>query len=157
MTVEAIDVSPGAVRHMKSNGINASVQNFFEIDSSTNYHTILMLMNGIGIAGELNNLPATLLKAKQLLASTGKIICDSTDIKYLYEDEEGGMWVDFNSDYYGNFNFQMQFKDQETDWFKWLYVDFENLEREGSKLGFTVRKLAEFDDHYLAELTLTEE
>ena len=66
-------------------------------------------MNGIGIAKNLANLENTLLRAKGMLNENGKILCDSADIKYLYEDNDGGMWVDLNTTYYGNFKFQMTF------------------------------------------------
>lgn len=150
--VEAIDISLGAVDYMKSKGINAYQANFFELNDDVKFDSLLMLMNGIGIAGELNKLSATLLHAKKRLNPNGTIICDSTDIKYLYEDEEGGYWVDFNSEYYGNFNFQMSYKDQKTDWFKWLYVDFDTLKNEAERIGFSARKIMEVDDQYLAEL-----
>jgi hypothetical protein len=111
-------------------------------------------MNGIGIAKTLDNLEATLVKAKGMLNENGKILCDSSDIKYLYEDDEGGMWVDLNTTYYGNFKFQMKYAGHETDWFEWLYVDFDKLEEIALKAGFKARILQEEDDQYLAELTL---
>ena len=40
----------------------------------------------------------------------GKILCDSSDIRYLYEDEDGALWVDLNTEYFGNFRFQMKYK-----------------------------------------------
>ena len=151
--VSCIDISPLAIEHLKSEGLNAQCINFFELDN-TKFDTLLMLMNGIGIAETLENLPNTLHKAKSILKEGGKIICDSSDIKYLYGDDEGGMWVDLNSTYYGNFKFQMSFKNHQTDWFKWLYVDFNNLQKCATEAGFTVTKLYENDNHYLAELKL---
>lgn len=153
--VEAIDVSQNAVKHMVKSGIQARNENFFDLDGTEKFDTLLLLMNGIGIAGELNNLSRTLLQAKNNLTKNGKIICDSTDVKYLYEDDEGGMWVDVANEYYGNFNFQMVYKNHQTEWFKWLYVDFEKLKIEAEKLGFTAKKVIEIDNHYLAELTLS--
>ena len=111
-------------------------------------------MNGIGIAGSLANLDATLVHAKKLVTARGKIICDSTDIKYLYEDDNGGMWVDLSSEYYGNFQFQMHYKNQQTPPFDWLYVDFENLREAAERTGWIAEKRYADDDHYLAELTL---
>jgi SAM-dependent methyltransferase len=149
----AIDISKGAVSYMKSKGINALHTNFFDLKNQ-NFDTILMLMNGIGIAGKLSNLENTLLHAKSLLNKNGKILCDSSDIKYLYEDEDGSMWIDLNSEYYGNFRFQMKYKKEMGDWFDWLYVDFDNLFKVAKKTGFKATKIFDSDDHYLAELTL---
>jgi len=97
----AIDLSQGAVDYMQSKGIKARKLNFFDLKNEK-YDTILMLMNGIGIAGKLSNLEHTLLHGKSLLKDGGKILCDSSDIRYLYEDEDGSMWIDLNSEYCGN-------------------------------------------------------
>ena len=151
--VDAIDVSEGAVNYMKSVGLNASKTNFFSIKDKK-YDTILMLMNGIGIAGKLSNLERTLLHAKSLLQAGGKILCDSSDIRYLYEDEDGALWIDLNSEYYGNFRFQMKYKKEKGPWFDWLYVDFDSLFQAAKKVGLKAIRVMEDHDHYLAELTL---
>lgn len=150
--VTAIDTSIGAVEYMKSQGINAKAVNFFEY-AGEKYDTILMLMNGIGIAGTLANLEKTFNHCKTLLNPGGKIICDSCDIKYLYEDEDGSMWVDLNSEYYGNFRFQMHYKKESGSWFDWLYVDFDNLFKVAKKTGLKAVRAYENDDNYLAEIT----
>lgn len=151
--VDAIDVSAGAVAYMKEVGLSARQANFFD-EASGDYDTLLFLMNGIGIAGSLANLDATLLHAKNLVAAHGKIICDSTDIKYLYEEENGGMWVDLSSEYYGNFHFQMRYKNHQTEGFDWLYVDFENLREAAERTGWKAELRFKDEEHYLAELTL---
>ncbi|MDB2657152.1 class I SAM-dependent methyltransferase [Crocinitomicaceae bacterium] len=151
--VDAIDISPGAVKYMQSKGISARHSNFYN-ESAGNYDTLLLLMNGIGIAGSLANLDTTLIHAKKLVTDHGKIICDSTDIKYLYEDETGGMWVDLSSEYYGDFHFQMHYKNHQTEGFDWLYVDFENLREAAERTGWKAEKRFADEDHYLAELTL---
>ncbi len=151
--VQAIDISEGAVNFMKNKGLEARKMNFFDV-SNEKYDTILMLMNGIGIAGKLSNLEDTLKHAKSLLKSGGKLIFDSSDIKYLYEDEDGSLWIDLNSEYYGNFRFQMNYKKILGPWFDWLYVDFDTLFPIASGLGFSTRKIYDKDNHYLAVLTL---
>lgn len=151
--VRAIDISPGAVQYMISRGIPSRRTNFFDLKNET-YDTLLMLMNGIGIAGKLSNLENTLLHAKTLMNPGGKLICDSSDIKYLYEDDDGSMWIDLNTEYYGNFRFQMKYKKEKGPWFEWLYVDFDNLFKAARKVGLNARRVYDENDHYLAELTL---
>lgn len=151
--VDCIDISEGAVEYLKSNDLNAERINFFSL-KDRKYDTILMLMNGIGIAGKLSNLEKTLEHAKSLLNPGGKILCDSSDIHSLYEDEDGALWVDLNTEYYGNFRFQMKYKKQKGPWFDWLYVDFDNLFQASKKVGLKAVRVLEEDDHYLAELTL---
>jgi len=153
LEVEAIDISPGSVQYMKSKGLNAHQRNFFDLES-TKYDTFLLLMNGLGIAGSLANLDATLLHAKKIANPNGKILCDSTDIKYLYEDEDGGMWMDLSAEYYGNFRFQMRYKNQVSEPFDWLYVDFDELSKAADRTGWRAEKRYSEDDDYLAELTL---
>lgn len=152
LNVQAIDVSPGAVEYMQSQGLDAKIQDFFKVDEQ--YDTLLMMMNGIGIAGSLKNLERTLLHAKKMMHENGQLLFDSTDIKYLYMDDDGGMWIDLNTEYYGNFNFKMHYEDQATDWFEWLYVDFDNLQESANKLNLKVEKLYEEEHQFLARITL---
>lgn len=151
--VLAIDTSKGAIDYLQSIDIPAQNIDFFNFKGQQ-FDTILLLMNGIGIAGELANLEKTLAHAKTLLNTGGQILCDSSDVKYLYENEDGSLWMDLNSEYYGNFKFQMKYKKDVGPWFNWLYVDFDNLFKVGKKLGFTTTRLMAKEDHYLAKLTL---
>jgi len=151
--VECIDISPGAVAYLKSEELKAECISFFDLRDKK-YDTLLLLMNGIGIAGTLDNLENTLSHAKSLLTPEGKILCDSSDIKYLYTDDDGALWVDLNADYYGNFRFQMSFKKEKGPWFNWLYVDFDTLFQAAKNVGLKARKVADQEDHYLAEICL---
>lgn len=153
LDVYPIEISEGAVKHMLAQGLKARKLDFFSIKDEK-YDTILMMMNGIGIAGKLSNLENTLMQAKSLLNPGGRILCDSSDIKYLYEDEDGSMWIDLNNEYYGNFRFQMKYKKEKGPWFDWLYVDFDNLFKAAQKVGLKAQRVYEYEDHYLAELTL---
>lgn len=155
MDVTALDISYGAVEYMKATGLKAVNEDFFSY-TGKKYDTILLLMNGIGIAGTLANLKRTLEHAKTLLNPGGSILCDSSDIKYLYEDEDGALWVNLNADYYGNFRFQMKYKKETGTWFDWLYVDFDNLFQTAKEVGFKTLRLYDKDDHYLAKMTLDE-
>lgn len=149
--VEAIDISKGAVDYMKSQGLVAQEKDFYAVQNQ--YDTLLMMMNGIGIAGNLKNLERTLLQASKMMQQGGQLLFDSTDIKYLYMDDDGGFWVDLNTEYYGNFNFRMHYDDQSTDWFEWLYVDFDTLQKTANKLNLNVEKLYEEEHQYLARIT----
>lgn len=149
--VTALEPSDGAITYMNSLGINTIQGTFLEVNNQS-FDTLLILMNGLGLAGKLDRLESFLLHAKSLLNTGGKIICDSTDVMYLYEDEDGSLWVDLNAEYYGNFKFQMTYKDHQTEWFDWLYVDFERLKGVAEKVGFKVEFLFEENDQYLVEL-----
>ena len=150
--VTAIDISEGAVAFMQTQGLKSKKVNFFDLKDEK-FDTILMLMNGIGIAGTLSNLEKTLEHAKSLLNPGGKILCDSSDIKYLYEDEDGSLWVNLNQEYSGNFRFQMKYKKETGPWFDWLYVDFDSLFNAAKNVGLKAVRLYDKDDNYLAEIT----
>jgi SAM-dependent methyltransferase len=149
--VKAIDFSPGAVSYMQSEKINAHEVDFLELKNEK-YDTLLLLMNGIGIAKRLNALENFLIHAKACLTETGKIICDSTDVSYLYQDDEGAVWLDLNSEYQGDFKFRMNYKDTKTEWFEWLYVDFNTLLETAEKVGLSTKLIFEEENQYLVEL-----
>lgn len=149
--VQAIELSKGAVEYHISKDLRSRFISFFDLKDEK-YDTLLFLMNGVGIGGRIKNLHRTLSIAYDLLNEGGKILCDSSDLKYLYEDDEGGYWINLNVEYYGEYDYQMQYKDTESDWFEWLYVDFDTLKEYAENVGFKVEKLYDEDNHYLAEL-----
>ena len=150
--VHIIDTSKGAVDYHLQQNLASRCLNFYDLGNEK-YDTLLFLMNGFGIAGSLNNLPLFLQKCYDLLNEGGQILGDSTDIKYLYEDEDGSYWMDLNSAYYGDFDFQMCYKDTCGEPFDWLYVDFENLKSAAEKIGFAIEKLYEEENQFLVKLT----
>lgn len=153
--ITAIDTSKGAIDYLKSMEINAHLSSFLDFKSEQKFDTILILMNGLGLAGRLNRLETFLSHAKSLLKPGGKIIADSSDIRYLYEDDEGGLWVDLNSQYLGEMEFQMEYKDQKTDWFPWVYIDFDTLKPIANSAGLNATKIHEDDNfHYLCTFEL---
>lgn len=152
--VEAIDISPLSVEAMRRRGVGQAMQaNLFSDSFCRAYDTLLMLMNGSGIIGRLENLPAFFRKAKQLLRPGGSILMDSSDLRYLYEDEDGSFVIDIAGDYYGEVDFRMQYKQVEGDPFDWLYIDFQTLSLYAAQNGFTAELVKEGKHYdYLARL-----
>lgn len=151
--VTAIDISPLSVETMKSRGVkNAIEQDFFTLKEQ--YDTILMLMNGIGIVGTLERLPVFFHHLDKILAPGGQLICDSSDIRYVFEDENGMMEVPKEMDYYGEQSFRLQYKDTIGDLFPWLYVDANTLKQVAKENGYEVDVVAEGEHYdYLAKIT----
>ena len=154
--VHAIDISPLAVEVMKQRGVrNVSQTNLFDERFCEPYDTLLMLMNGSGIIGKLENLPAFFKKMKQLLRPGGCILMDSSDLSYLFEEEDGSIVIALAGDYYGEVDFQMQYKDVKGDSFDWLYIDFQTLSLYATENGFKAELVKEGKHYdYLAKLTL---
>lgn len=59
-----------------------------------------------------------------------------SDLRYLFEEEDGSIIIDLAGDYYGEVDFQMQYKDVKGDTFDWLYIDFQTLSLYASEYGF---------------------
>ena len=154
--VEAIDISPLAVETMKQRGVKLVQQaNLFADTFIGQYDTILMLMNGSGIVGKLENLPAFFRKMKQLLLPDGCIYMDSSDLRYLFEEEDGSMVSDLAGDYYGEVDFQMQYKQIKGDSFDWLYIDYQTLSLYAAESGFQAELIQEGAHYdYLVRLSL---
>ena len=113
-------------------------------------------MNGAGMCGRLKNLPNFLQKLKSLLTDTGQILVDSSDIIYMFdEDEDGGKWIPTDVDYYGEVVFDITYKGEKVNSFDWMYIDYNTLQNAAFANGFQCEIVLEgehFD--YLAKLTL---
>lgn len=156
MDVKAIDISPLSCEVMKERGIkDVECVNLFCKQLQGKYDTLLLLMNGTGIAGKLSQLPALLNRLKELLSEEGQILIDSSDLKYIYENEDSSMDIDLNAPYYGEVDYQMQYRDIKGEPFDWLYTD-PMLLASVSKQCRLQCQIMEQGEHYdyLAKLTL---
>lgn len=152
----AIDISPLSVEVMKQRGVKDShLINLFDETFTDTFDTILMLMNGSGIIGRLTNMPEFFQRMKRLLRPNGCILMDSSDLRYLFEEEDGSIVIDLAGDYYGEIDFRMQYKNVKGDTFDWLYIDFQTLSLYASEYGFKAELLKEGKHYdYLAKLSL---
>ncbi|MGN0049437.1 MAG: class I SAM-dependent methyltransferase [Bacteroides sp.] len=153
--VEAIDISPLAVEVMRQRGVKQVRQaDLFDDRFCGAYDTILMLMNGSGIIGRLENMPLFFRRIKSLLRPDGAVWMDSSDLRYLFEEEDGSFVIDLAGDYYGEVNFRMQYKEVKGEPFDWLYVDFQTLSCYAAENGFRAELVKEGKHYdYLARLT----
>ncbi len=151
--VTALEKSELAIETLKARNIKQIIQSDIYEYQEASYDTILMLMNGTGIGGTLEGLKKLLLHLKKLLNEGGQILIDSSDIKYLFEEEDGSYWVDMNSlNYYGEMEYEVRYK-HHRDSFDWLFTDFKTLQKVTREAGLSCQLLAEgehFD--YLAKL-----
>ena len=151
----AIDISPLSVEVMQVRGLDARLVNLFDTHFVERFDTILMLMNGSGIIGRVENFGDFFQRMKLLLNPSGCILMDSSDLRYLFEEEDGSFVVDLAGDYYGQLDFQMQYKQIKGEAFDWLYVDFNTLSLYASQYGFKAELVKEGSHYdYLAKLTL---
>ncbi|MFL0352253.1 class I SAM-dependent methyltransferase [Xanthomarina sp. GH4-25] len=150
--VKAIDISKGAIEVAKKRGVlNTEVLDI--LDETETFDTILLLMNGSGIFQELSQIATYLKHLKSLLNPKGQILIDSSDIKYMYQDEDGGLWIDTNANYYGELDYYLSYKKDHEEPMKWLYLDFDTLKLACESVGLQCEKVMDgkhFD--YLAKL-----
>ncbi len=151
--VTAIDISPLSVETMKERGVKKVIeQDFFTLKGQ--YDTVLMLMNGIGIVGTLERLPRFFRQLDKILVPGGQLLCDSSDISYVFEDENGMIDIPNEMDYYGEHSFRMQYKDTIGEPFNWLYIDADTLREKAGRCGYAVEVVAEGEHYdYLARIT----
>ncbi|MBM1106172.1 methyltransferase domain-containing protein [Aurantibacter crassamenti] len=153
ISVTALDISEGAIEVSKARGVTNTILSNVMNYSSDKFDTLLLLMNGIGIVGELPKLDAFLNHARQLLTKDGYILLDSSDIIFMYETENGDYDISDVENYYGEVEFTMSYHGEKSKPFKWLYVDFDTLNASAERNGFHCELLFEgehFD--YLAKL-----
>lgn len=155
LDVVAIDISEISVQVMKERGIDARTVNFFDKNFDEKFDTILMAMNGIGIVGKIERLSEFFIRAKQLLAPEGEILLDSSDIKYVFENEDGSLDIDLAAGYYGELDYHMQYRGIKGEPFDWLYIDFDTLAMYAEQFGFACEKCINGEHYdYLARLTV---
>ena len=149
LDVTALELSPGACLVMKQRGVKQLIRSDFW-KHEQQYNTILMLMNGIGLVGDLKGLRIFFKKLKKMLLTGGQLIFDSCDVAYVYDD------IPLPSNrYYGEVEFQMIYKQEKGPWFKWLYIDPVLMKWEAEKAGFEFEMIGEDSQfQYLASLSV---
>ena len=155
LSVTSLDTSLGAIEVSKQRGLKNTInENLFTYKGKT-FDTILILMNGVGLAGTLNGLEKFFAKLKSLLKTDGQILLDSSDIIYMFEnDEDGGYWIPEDLNYYGEVSFSMEYKNKKSETFPWLYVDYNTLQRAANYSNLKCELVMEGEHYdYLAKLT----
>ncbi|PWA06603.1 class I SAM-dependent methyltransferase [Flavobacterium psychrotolerans] len=154
--VSAIDISENAIKACQLRGLKKTrVQDVMTLENET-YDTILLMMNGAGMCGKLKNIPKFLLKLKSLLNENGQILLDSSDIIYMFdEDEDGGKWIPSEHAYYGEVIFNIGYKGQKEKPFDWMYIDYNTLQNAAYANGLKCELILEGEHYdYLARLSV---
>lgn len=123
--VTALEVSPGACQYMRDKGVEQVVEaDLWDYRPHERFDTVLLIMNGLGLAGTLKRLPEFLLHIKSWLNPGGQILFDSSDVQYLYEFDNKPP-----DRYYGEFRYRLRYKAILSPWFPWIFVDPESLQK----------------------------
>lgn len=156
LSVTSLDNSPKSTEVCRLQGLrNVICSDFLEFNTSETFDTILLLMNGTGIFESLDKINLYLKKLSTLLTPTGKIYIDSTDILYMYDqDEDGAYFIPANGKYYGELDFWIHYKGEQETPITWLYLDYNTLQNAALANGFSIQLILQNEENYLAELSL---
>lgn len=159
LDVTSIDISANAIQACTLRGLKkAIVQDVMTIENEQ-FDTILLLMNGAGMCGRLKNIPNFLLKLKSLLNPGGQILLDSSDIIYMFddddsEDSDGGKWIPGDG-YYGEIVFNISYKGEKEKPFDWMFIDYNTLQNAAFANGLQCELILEGEHYdYLARLSI---
>jgi SAM-dependent methyltransferase len=156
LEVTAIDISENAIKACRLRGIkDARVLDVMMMENEK-FDTILLMMNGAGMCGKLKNIPPFLIKLKSLLNEGGQILLDSSDIIYMFdEDDDGGKWIPSDNEYYGEVVFNIGYKGEKEKPFDWMYIDYNTLQNAAFANGLKSELILEGEHYdYLAKLSV---
>lgn len=158
LDVTALERSKLAVKVMHDRGVHKIVHSDIYLYKKAKFDTLLLLMNGAGIGGTVNGFKMLLSHLKTLVYPNGQILIDSSDISYLFEEDDGSVWVDLNTEaYYGEMQYEVEYNKTHRSVFDWLFIDFDYLNQIAEHEGFTCNKIINGDHHdYLAQLLYKE-
>ncbi|MFV0237562.1 MAG: class I SAM-dependent methyltransferase [Flavobacteriales bacterium] len=151
LDITALDISKGAIEICKRRGVKKAIHKSIYDFKGASFDTLLLMMNGVGVCGYLENLPLLLHHLKSLLNEKGQILMDSSDIIYMYPKD---MLSKLNY-YYGEVDFQLSYRGMQGVPFPWVYLDYDTLEKFALNSGFYCEKILDGEHYdYLARLFL---
>ena len=156
LDVMSIDISENAIKACNLRGLKKTKAQDVMTLENEKFDTILLLMNGAGMCGKLKNITNFLLKLKSLLNPGGQILLDSSDIIYMFDDDEdGGKWIPSDNDYYGEIVFNISYKGEKEKPFDWMFIDYNTLQNAALANGLQCELVLEGEHYdYLAKLSI---
>lgn len=152
LSVTGLDNSPLAIKITAERGLLHTVQQSIFDFHQDNFDTILLMMNGPGVCGNLERLQLLLEKLKSLLNPKGQVLLDSSDLIYLFDETPEGEKIIPANHYYGELEYGLLYKNN-TQTFPWLYIDYDLLSYTARQVGFETTLVLEGDNwDYLARL-----
>jgi len=156
LPVCAIDIAPEAVEVMRKRGVqDARCADVFSFEAEP-FDTVLLMMNGIGVVGDLAGLDRFLVEVGRLLKPDGQVLLDSYDPGWT-EDRGNAVPPAAGARpnrYSGEMRFQLEYKGAMGPPLEWLFVDSATLADHAKRAGWSCEVIwQEEEGHYLARLT----
>jgi len=148
LDVTAVEVSKKSARVAEAQGVRKVINEDWRNLKLRNFDTILVLMNGMGLAESPVELKVMFRKLKSFLSKTGSILIDSTDVTYAKAD-----WPMLDSEYFGKVQFELKYKGK-TQCFPWLFVDFDTAVKTAKSVKLNIEILERArNGHFLLRLS----
>jgi len=155
LEVVAVDTVPECVDVMKARGVNdVRLADMFAL-SGEKFDTVLMLMNGIGPVGTLDNLESFLAAMRPLITHGGQLLLDSSGVDPQTPPANAPTppWPQTPPDYIGDVWIQLSYDGVAGESFRELYCAFGMLGRIAKKSGWDCQMVYQDEDTaYVARL-----
>ena len=155
--VTAIEILPALVEILRERGVRDAREATWMDLAAEPYDTILMMMNGLGLAETLDGLHRFFRHVRRLVHPRGQILADSTDVRVHMDPGAARSRSLKRGDgrYLGELHFQLEFAGQKGPPFGQLYVDPETLSQTAQSEGWNCEIVRAPDQYgnYLARLT----
>jgi SAM-dependent methyltransferase len=155
-SVVAVDPLEEAVEIMRDRGVADPRRGDLRSVAGERFDTVLMLMNGIGVVGDLHGLGLLLEELPQLLRPDGQLICDSADLAAAIGKESPELFAELSvrDSYLGEVEFSLRYRSLVGLPYPWLFIDPQTLGVIAGAAGFDATAVAGGDrGSYLAVLT----
>lgn len=145
--VTAIDISPLCVKTMALRGVHkVFLMDFFSV--TDRYDTVLLLMNGLGIAKRIDLLPLLFKQLDAIMNPQGQLLCSSFDICDVNDADCN------NREFYQEVQYQMRYKNVIGEPFDWFSIGVGKLRQITEANGFSMTVVKQGEEYeYLARIT----
>jgi SAM-dependent methyltransferase len=154
--VTGLDVCPQAVEVMRRRGLaDARLGDVFSLARAERFDTILFLMNGLGLAGDLDGLRRLLASLHRHLHPSGALLADGGDLRRTDDEDELARLAARRrrGRYFGEATYRLEYKSLRGAPYGWLFIDAETLAELAEPLGWSCQVVFEdLDSSYLARL-----
>ena len=148
LDVTGVEISKKSAKVAQKRGVEKVINEDWRNLSLKNFDTVLVLMNGMGLAESPAELKIMFRKLKGFLRKSGSILIDSTDVTYAKAD-----WPMLDSEYFGKVQFELKYKGK-TQCFPWLFIDFETAIQTAKSVRLNVEVLERArNGHFLLRLS----
>ena len=156
LEVVGFDVSPGAVEVSRRRGVqDARLLSIDDVDESLGvFDTIVMLGNNFGLFGSAAKAGRLLRRFHRLTSERGRIVAETRDVHatddpghlaYQARNRERGRMS-------GQIRIRIRYRELATPWFDYLMVSPDELRELAEPAGWSVARILESDDTYVAVL-----